>query len=413
MFWKKLYFGRTFSVISADAEFVRGGKFHRKGKHWKMIAFVSEKISEDAPLAAWRKVSRQIGLAEYRVITGRIDGVAFFRFPSVAMDSTAQRGAVDFEMPRQLLKVPENYRTQFCVSGKNPDNPDEVLVNVAVFPDRVMEKLSRKMQKAGVMADEFIYPFMALDNDLDSLILPEIDSEFCYTGNSWMPFPPENVCNENSEKWLARLQKSFILPRKKDFVPRDYLMLLLAAEVLAGGKMTDSPESFRVLPDPVRPVRFRGHLIMTALLAILLIVSLVWRFTLTFGDDISEYRRILSETKRIQQRNKELKSSIKRSSKDIKEMTRLLETESGEADAVAEFALFSETLPQNVLVSSIRWNKSDIDVTVQCEDSNFDFDQLFKPLKYWKVSQQGRQNQDSAVATITLKLTPFDAEVKK
>ena len=92
MFWKKLHFGRTFSVISADAEFVRGGKFHRKGKHWKMISFVSEKITEDAPLAAWRKVSRQIGLAEYRVVTGKVDGVAFFRFPSVAMDSSAQRG---------------------------------------------------------------------------------------------------------------------------------------------------------------------------------------------------------------------------------------------------------------------------------------------------------------------------------
>lgn len=375
-----------------------------------MVAFVSEKISGDAPLAAWKKVSRQVGLAEYRVVTGKIDGVSFFRFRSVAMSSSAQRGAVEFELPRQMLKVPENYRTQFCVSGKSPENPGEVLVNVAVFPEKSMEKFARKMGEAGVLADEFIHPLMALDDDLDFLALPEIDPEFYYSGSSWMPFPEEKEYLENSEKWLSRLKKSFILPLEKEFAARDYLSLLLAAEVLVSGKMTDAPESFRVLPDPVRPVRFRGHLIMTALLALLLIVSLVWRFTLTFGDDISEYRTILSETKKLQQRNKELKSSIKRSSKDIKEMTRLLETETGEADAVAEFALFAETLPYNVLVSSIRWNKSDIDVTVQCEDSNFDFDQLFRPLKYWKVTQQGRQNQDSAVATITIKLTPFAAE---
>ena len=90
-------------------------------------------------------------------------------------------------------------------------------------------------------------------------------------------------------------------------------------------------------------------------------------------------------------------------------MNRLVAMNVGEAEAVSEFALISEMLPKEVLVSSIRWNETDIDIVVQCEDSNFDFDALFRSLKLWKVTQQQRQNPGSAVATITLKLTPYDA----
>ena len=67
------------------------------------------------------------------------------------------------------------------------------------------------------------------------------------------------------------------------------------------------------------------------------------------------------------------------------------------------------------MVSSIRWGETDIDVVVQCDDGNFDFDRHFRNLRYWKVTpQQGRQTADSAVATINLKLTPIEeAKPKK
>ena len=164
----------------------------------------------------------------------------------------------------------------------------------------------------------------------------------------------------------------------------------------------------------MRPVRFRSHIITSVILVIALIASLVWRFTLTYGQSISEYRRITAETKRLKQRTTELKRSVKRNSKELKEMTRLVSMAVGEPDAVAEFALLSDTLPKDVLVSSIRWNETDIDVVMQCENSQLDLPALIMPLKYWKVgSLQQRQTGDSAVATINLKLIPYDAKVLK
>lgn len=409
MFWKKMHIGRSFSVISVDDSKICGGKFHRKGKMWKMVGFSEAEIDPENPAAAWKKVARTASLAEYRVITGKVDGGCFFRFVSAEMSSSAQRGAVEFELPRHMLKVPDECSSQFCVSGSVPDDPESVMVNVAAYPTASLDDLASVMRRAGVSADEFISPFLAVDDELASVILPEIDPDFAYVDDSWMPMPDEEVQQQNSDAWLERLKKHFLLPKKSSFDARNYLMVLLAADVLLR-KHSEGSDALRVLPDQVRTVRFRGHLIVTGLLVAALAGLLVWRFMLTYGDDIAEYRRLTAETGKTRQKINELKNSIRRNNKDIKDMTRLVESRVGEAEAIAEFAVFSSTLPDNVLVSSIRWGEKDIDVVVLCEDSNMDFDRVFRPLRYWKVTQQGRQNPNQGVATITLKLTPYGEE---
>lgn len=404
MFWQKLHSYRNFSVIAGSAEYVRGGKFHRKGKLWKLTGFVEEKIDPAHPENAWKKVARRVGKAEFCAITGKISGASFFRFQSAEMSSSAQRGAVEFELPRHILKVPEKFVCQFCASGQIADDPAGIMVNAAVFPAKSIQDFADLMSRTGILADEYIFPYLAIDDSNDTLYLPEMEPDFVYVKDSWMPMP---VAYDNAD-WEARLRKRFILPRREGFVFTGFLPLLLAAEVIAGGKFQSAPDALRALPDNVRPVRFRGHLIMSSLLLILLIVTLAWRFVLTYGGDIEAYRKVTSEVKQLKKKSTELKSSNKRAVKDLKEKKRLLAMGVGEADAISEFSLISEMLPKDVLVSSIRWNEKDIDIVVQCEDSNFDFDALFRPLKLWKVTQQQRQTPGSAVATITLKLTPYE-----
>ncbi len=379
-----------------------------------MTSFTEVPIDAENPAAAWKKVARYVGMAELRVVSGNIAGASFFRFQSTDMPSAAQRGAAEFELSRHMLSGAENCRCQFCISGSVPDDNNGVMINVAAAPEKGIEKFAGNMRSAGVLADCFVHPFMAVDDDLDTLMLPEFDPDFCYIKDSWMPMPGSEEIAQNNEMWLERLKGVFLLPRKEDFDVRKFLPVLLIADVVASGKMGNDPEATKVLPDSLRPVRFRGHLILTAICLVALIASLVWRFMLTYGGSIEEYRNIVAETGRLKQKNTELKRSIKKNSKEIKDMTRLVETRVGEPEAIAEFAIFSETLPKDVMVSSIRWNETDIDVVVQCEDANFDFDRHFRSLHYWKVMpQQGRQNNDSAVATTNLKLTPIEEAKRK
>lgn len=413
-FWKKLHLGHCFTVISVEDDVIRGGRFQRKGKNWRLVSFSSSEVESGNLTASLKKVFRSVGRSEYCAITGKIAGASFFRFISAEMDSRAQRGAVEFEISRQLLKVPEKYSMQFGRSGVVADDPNSIWVNVAVFPEKGVNDFAENMRKAGVLADEFIYPLMALDENDDTIYLPEIDADFGYSKDSWMPMPSSEKCEENVESWRKSMRKYFTLPRRETFNVRDFILLLLAAKVVISGSLREAPDAFRTLPDNVRPVRFRGHIILTVILVLALLGSLGWRFSMTYGESIREYRRITSETKRLKQLTTQLRSSVKRSSKENKEMNRLVSMEVGEPNAVAEFALLSETLPHDVLVSSIRWNESDIDVVMQSENSKLDLPALIQPLKYWKVgSLQQRQTGDSAVATINLKLIPYDAKVRK
>ena len=410
MFWKKLHLGRDFSVISITEKWVRGLNFHRKSKVWHLTQFYSEAVTSDGVESACRKVWKNLGKSEFTAVTGKINGAAFFRFQSSRMESSSQMGAVEFELPRQLLKVPEKRVIQFCESGKISGDPNGIWINAAVFPRREVNLFTGILQKAGVQADEFIHPMLAIDEDCDTLYLPEIDPDFGYAGESWMPFPSGEELDRNMGMWREKFRKCFIMPSEADFSVDDYTLALLAAKLIVSGKLHNSPESFRVFPDTIRPVRFRGHLAVTVILSVLLLAALGWRFMLTYGVDIREYRKVTSEISRLKKKNAEMKRSIKRNSKELKEMTRLVAMSIGEADAVAEFALLSETLPNDVLVSSIRWNETDIDVVMLCENSQLDLPALIQPLKYWKVgSLQQRQTGDSAVATINLKLVPFDA----
>ena len=174
-----------------------------------------------------------------------------------------------------------------------------------------------------------------------------------------------------------------------------------------------SPEAFRVLPERVRPVRFRQHIIIAALLTILLLAGLVWYFFRTYGGAIREYRRLSAEVRKLKKETAVMKTSSKRSSKELKEMGRVVEMNIGKYDAVRELGLISEILPSNVMVSSMRWGEAEIDMVLQCENDKLDLTALIQPLRRWRIAQlQQRQSGESAVATINLKLAPMDDQEK-
>ena len=105
-----------------------------------------------------------------------------------------------------------------------------------------------------------------------------------------------------------------------------------------------------------------------------------------------------------------MKKEEKRLLKEQKEMERVIASGNGETELIAKLAVLSNAMPGNVLVSSIRWSDSGIDIVLQCEDAKLDLPAIINPLGFWKIGQlQQRQTGDSAVATITLKLLPISS----
>ena len=79
-------------------------------------------------------------------------------------------------------------------------------------------------------------------------------------------------------------------------------------------------------------------------------------------------------------------------------------------DVLETFALISKILPRTVMVSSLRWSDSGIDLVMQSEEGNLDVPAILRPLAAWKIGQlQQRQSGDRAVTAVTVKLIPADS----
>jgi len=187
--------------------------------------------------------------------------------------------------------------------------------------------------------------------------------------------------------------------------------VLICGRMVISGKINRPQSLLAVLPEKLRPVRFRKHLILTAFLAILLVGALVIRFSRTWGADYTSYRSLVKEIRRLKRDTAAMKAQNKKASREVKEMQKVLATSTGDPDMLAKFAILSEALPANVLVSNVRWHDSGVDMVLLCEDDKLDLPGIINKLGIWKIGQlQQRQTGDSAVATINLKLVPIESQ---
>ncbi len=410
----KLQTGRDITVVQLGSTIIRCGRFRRMGNLWKAVLLDFVNVENGNVSEALKKACDIAGSGDFSVLCGNVKDAVFFRFRSQEMPAAAQRSAVEFELPRRVFNIPERYKFQF-LQHKKLSGEESIWVNAALFPEKKLIDLSKIIRESGCNFDEFIYPFLAYPSSGGMIALPDIEPEFFFSGNQWLPIEGEE---KSVEKSLALQEKTllekFVFDEKQKAVVRDYLSILHTAELVTDGVIQRSPGAFKILPDKLRPVRYRKHLIVSAMLGVLLMIVAGWRFFLAYGTDISEYRELTAQCRKVKSSISEMKLAVKRNSKEFKEMLRVVGTGVGEAEVLGEFALISEILPSDVMVSSIRWSDADIDMVLQCENDRLDMAALIQPLNRWKIVQlQQRQNGDSAVATITVKLAPLDNKGSK
>ena len=405
---------KNFAVLYFTPEIVRGAKFERTDKQWKLVNCSTAPIDNENPAAAWKTVLKAVTRRDtLLVLTGALPDGVFFQFNSVELSSREQRGAVELELSRHLVQIPENRIFQFA-SG-TPGEDLRVPVGVYLFENQALNSVAARMSQCSGRADGFVYPFLALEPGDPKLFLPEIEPNFAFANGSWHPVTPADA-EECNKAWLEILSKTVKLPQdgQDNFDFNAMLPLLVTAKMVIDGKFLRNRSALAVLPEKLRPVRFRGHIIVTVLLLILLALNGLWHCSRTWGADYKKFRALQNENRKLKRDIDTARRSSKRLLKEQKEMERVIAAGAGDPDVIAKFALICNALPGNVLVSNVRWTENSVDMLLQCEDAKLDLPRIINPLGYWKIGQlQQRQYGDSAVATITLKLVPKTAEVKK
>lgn len=406
----------NFTVIAFAPASICGGVFVLHAGAWRMTKTARRILTgaKDAS-ASWKEVWKELrGGSDLIVLTGAVPGGVFFPFETVALPPREQREALMMELPRQLLSPQSDPVLQFMPTADAAPG-EMVKLNVYSAERKALETAISPLSRGRLRADELVHPLLMVEPDDPTLFLSGIAPGFCFRDNRFRRAGADD--SERSaaeERWRNIMSAHFAFDAPEtDF--QELLPVLIVARGIISGKFRHHRKELQLLPKEVRPVRFRGQLRLTALLAAALLAVLLFRFGRSRWQDFREYRRIAAETVRLKNETARMKKEVANSAKEQKEISKALNAGGGSREVLADLAAISKLLPQNVMLSDFRWSANEIALVIQSENENLDISEVFQPLRRrWKVADvQHRNARQSAVTVINAKLVPAETRTAK
>ena len=318
--------------------------------------------------------------------------------------SDTMREALRFEVPRQLLSVPEDFRVQF-VPIASADAGGMVKVRCAVFPESSLHKMCNQIAPLRNKPDVMINPLLTLPDELSAdaaVKLPCMEEKFCWKNGSWQ-IAGNIECNKELDEILSK--------HCSGEWHGEYRTALMAA--LYAGKSLFVRNSVLpgviVLPNFLRPARFRTQLRVMALLAVLLIAVNIFRYAGDFMSSYKEHSRLTAQVNNMRSNVQDLRKKVKAGEKQLKEVQRTAELKIGSRECLGYLGYLSEKLPDDVLVSNFRWNEGTIDMNLQTTSTEIDLVSFFNRLPGFNVlSASQRSNPGNNFTSANVKLSVIE-----
>lgn len=403
MNWKNQ---RELICLTSSAHAVQGIRLKKRRTCWSVEQYATLNTEENDPVSAWRKVLRSLGGGtETPLLLGEnLVGGVFFqcRLPEMAL--SAMRGAVAFELPRHLFQLPPNVKFEFTCGEVEQG---ECLVNVYAFPAEALDGLTARLSEFRRGVDALVHPLLALKDGDKAVGIRGFEDGYIFQDGNWSP--GGEMSPEARKYWMQRIRQVLVLPENNasGFVLEQYLGTLLIALGAVDGQLDRG--DLNVLPKKLLPKRYRATLRVTACLLVCLAGYFLWKFGRAQYSLHQEITSVKQELQKFERGKIDLQSRIKKLSKEIKERQMQISFRSGERELLGKLAAFSEVLPENVMVNSLRWNENTVDFVLQSEAEFLDLATLLQPLTFWKIDQLQQRRMGNAAAFITLRVSDVSA----
>lgn len=407
-------FGKNkFAVVFCSPELFRGAVFARQNSRWVLVRSGEISSGPELPGDKLKALLKEIAYSSDSnlFLTGQLANSFAFNWESVPLPPKEQLGAVEMELASALPGTVEDPVFQFTESPENEEGA--VTVSVCAFPASALDQVSAMLNRANYKADEFISPLICQQPGDAPLHFDVINPHMFFHNGVWKKAAGrEKILAAAAENWRKVMNETFVLP--ENFDVEKFLSVLLVARLECSGVSVKERLSLRVLPEQSRPLRYRAHIQLGLILLALLIANLLWAVYLNYGGEYREARELTQEIESCRRKITSINSRLKRNQKASRDMARVVEISAGESDVIGKLAAFSRLLPENVLVSNMRWSDSGVDLQLQSENANINLPELLKPLNFWKIGNlQQRQMWGSDVTSINLRLVPNTDTVDK
>ena len=391
----------------------------RSRGNFSVVRFASADDSDWVKAA--NKVLRELGMNSsiYLALGVVPEHSEVFECEVPAAASDVMREALRFEVPQHVMQVPEDFRLQYTPCG---DSGSEGMCKVrcAVFPEESLLKICNQLTGLRSKVDALINPLLTLPQELSAdaaVSLHGIEENFCWKNSRWQLQSAIGETAVNSE--LDELLEKHC--SGKLFSEVDWKMYRTALTVAWFGArklFIDSSiqSAVTVLPDYMRPARYRTQLRVMALLLLMLAVWAVFRYGGGAWKKISEHNRLVKQVSASRSEVQKMRKQLKSGEKELKEVVRVAELNIGSRSCLGHLGYISQKLPGEVLVMNFRWNENVLDINYQSTATQ-DILAFFNQLPGMRVlSAPTPRTQQTNTGTLTsgsVKLSVFDPETER
>ncbi len=348
----------------------------------------------------------EITKGEILIIGSALDGGFFFRTATAPMSVREMSSALIFDAQEQVLQLPQDFRLQFATGSQA--STGEVKVSAYGFPAGTLQPLCNALVKRRRRVDAFIYPLLALPEQAenDKILLPELEDDFYWSGNSWHPVSGES--DEYNRELLHFLKSNVEFDPKcgsdTDALYRKFITPVMLGYFAESPNFRKQQAGLAVLPSFLRPQRYRTQMRIAALLGVVLLCLGAFFGFRRVAEYRSQYNMLNSQIKGLNQRKTELQNTLRRKEKEYKEMARVNDLNIGDHEMLISLARLSQAMPAQALVTNMRWSENGVDLTIQTAQQNLDMVSTLRRVPMFKVSSfQNRQVSDT-IMMVTLKL---------
>lgn len=402
---------QEFAVLLFSKEDIRGCWFKKRSGRFVLKKYAVLKMDGTLLPEGLKKIRKELGFGRECItfLSGSLheDGV-FFRTSMPNVPVKAMREAILFEMPRMMLRNPENDLIQFTPAGNYQDE-SEMQVNVYSFPQAGLDSLTAAISQSLKKTDYFLYPLLPLRLTDGPVYLPQIEPDFFFADGQW--HDKSKWDDKYYDSWENGFRERFELPDVPDFKIRDFTGCLLIARFVSAADFPKRSTGIGILPSKFRPGRLKNQLRFTVILILILLGGLLWEHGGRFYRESRELTNLKNQRGQLDRQLRQTKQRLKAAEKSQKELQKVLNQKPGETEILEKLAAFSKQLPSNVMVQNLRWTDSTLDLTLRSEAENLNIPAIIRPLKCWKITQmQERRRNNESASTITLKLTSVKEE---
>ncbi len=355
-----------------------------------------------------------VGKRQILIIGSALDGGFFFRTRAPEMSSKEMASALIFDAQEQVLQLPADFRLQFTTGAVSAAEEQEV--SVYGFPAGALLPLCNALAKRRRRVDAFIYPLLALPEQAgaDKVLLPELESDFYWSNNSWHPAGSGSV--EYNTGLIKFLKNEVTLdPRcgtDTEKILRKFITPIMLGRYAENADFRKQQAGLAVLPPFLRPQRFRNQMRLAALLGVILVALFGFSFIRNLADYRQEYKRLDNQISGLARRTKEAQDTLRKKDKEYKEMVRVNELNIGDHDMLINLARLSEAMPAQALVTNLRWSESTVDLTIQTAQQNLDMVSTLRRVPMFKVNSFQNRQMNDTIMMVTLRLGRVEQPAK-